>query len=102
RIMSCPLRQGTGRAIGILTLFRNESDPEFVDRDARLADILARKATSVIESSYDALSGLHTRHAFEQRLRAVVARGAGTIEWSALYIDSDQLHVINDNFGMHV
>src|SRR6185369_15751008 len=23
-------------------------------------------------------------------------------QWCALYIDADQLHVVNDNFGMHV
>src|SRR5262249_43471256 len=62
---------------------------------------LARKAASVIESQYDAMSGLYTRPAFEQRVRAVV-RDAARREWSALYIDSDQLHVINDNLGMHV
>ena len=76
--------------------------PEFVERDARLADILARKAAGIIESNYDAISGLYTRPAFEQRVRAVVSNPQRNAQWTALYIDSDQLHVINDNFGMHV
>jgi diguanylate cyclase (GGDEF)-like protein len=47
------------------------------------------------------LSGLYTRPAFEQRMRAV-AEDRSQRRWTALYIDADQLHVINDNFGMHV
>ena len=48
------------------------------------------------------LSGLYTRPAFEQRMRAVAAEVGGSKQWTALYIDADQLHVINDSFGMHV
>jgi diguanylate cyclase (GGDEF)-like protein len=102
RILSCPLKHPSGRATGVLALFRDAAGPEFVDRDARLGDVLARKAASVIESSFDAMSGLYTRQAFEQRVRSVVNDPNRQIPWSALYIDSDQLHVINDNFGMHV
>jgi diguanylate cyclase (GGDEF)-like protein len=102
RILSCPLKHASGRATGVLALFRDQSAEEFVDRDARLGDVLARKAASVIESSFDAMSGLYTRQAFEHRVRAVVTDPKRGAAWSALYIDSDQLHVINDNFGMHV
>ncbi len=102
RILSCPLQHATGRTMGVLALFRDEKSAEFVDRDARFVDILARKSASVIESNYDAISGLYTRPAFEQRVRAVVNNPQRTALWTALYIDSDQLHVINDNFGMHV
>jgi len=102
RILSCPLRHASGRATGVLALFRDATADEFVERDARLADVLARKAASIIESSFDAMSGLYTRQAFEHRVRAVVTEPNRATSWSALYIDSDQLHVINDNFGMHV
>jgi diguanylate cyclase (GGDEF)-like protein len=102
RILSCPLQQHGGKTIGVLALFREDSSPKFTARDARICDILARKANGVIESNYDAMSGLYTRPAFEQRVRAVVAARKRPMLWSALYIDTDQLHVINDNFGMHV
>lgn len=102
RILSCPLQQPGGKSIGILALFRDASAAEFTARDARLGDILARKANGVIESNYDALSGLYTRPAFEHRVRAVVSKSKKHAPWSALYIDTDQLHVINDNFGMHM
>jgi len=102
RILSCSLRSATGKSIGIFALFRDEASEPFGERDARLSDILARKAVGIIESSYDALSGLYTRPAFEQRVRAVVADTKGTRHWTTLYIDADQLHVINDSYGMHV
>jgi diguanylate cyclase (GGDEF)-like protein len=102
KILSCALRSGAGKPMGVLALFREDLGPLFGDREARLAEILARKAVSIIESSYDALSGLYTRPAFEQRVRAVVGDSKGSKHWSALYIDADQLHVINDSFGMHV
>jgi len=102
RILSCPLRSMSGRTMGVLAMFREEVGADFLDRDARLGDILARKAVGVIESSFDALSGLYMRPAFEQRVRGVVADKGAARHWTALYIDVDQLHVTNDNFGMHV
>jgi len=39
RILSCPLRHASGRATGVLAMFREETAEEFVDRDARLAAV---------------------------------------------------------------
>ena len=102
KILSCALRSGAGKTMGVLALFREDSGEPFGEREARLTEILARKAVSLIESSHDALSGLYTRPAFEQRVRAVVGDPKSSKHWTALYIDADQLHVINDSFGMHV
>jgi diguanylate cyclase (GGDEF)-like protein len=102
KILSCALRSAGGKTIGVLALFREELGNLFTERDARLSDILARKAVSVIEASYDALSGLYTRPAFEHRARGAVSGTNTAKHWTALYIDADQLHVINDGFGMHV
>jgi diguanylate cyclase (GGDEF)-like protein len=52
--------------------------------------------------SFDTLTGLYTRPAFETRVRLAVASGESSLGWSSLYINVDQLHVINDNFGMPV
>jgi diguanylate cyclase (GGDEF)-like protein len=102
KILSCALRSGAGKTMGVLALFREDLGEAFGEREARLTEILARKAVSLIESSHDALSGLYTRPAFEQRVRAVVGDPKSSKHWTALYIDADQLHVINDSFGMHV
>ena len=99
KILSCPLVSAVGKTIGVLALFRE--DNPFSARDARLAAILARKAVGIIETSYDALTGLYARPAFERHIRAVVDAGK-VRHWAALYMDTDRLHVINDSFGMHV
>jgi diguanylate cyclase (GGDEF)-like protein len=103
RILACPLRQGSGRTSGVLALFRKLEAPEFVGRDVHLADLVAHKIAASIETSYDAMSGLLTRAALEQRVRLMFNdAGARTQRWSLLYVDIDELHVINENFGMHV
>jgi len=102
RVLCCGLRSRTGRSIGVLALLREPTADAFSERDAHIAGILARKAIQVIESSYDPLSGLYTRAAFERRVRAVLAERKPAQGWSALYIDVDQLHVVNEKSGMHV
>lgn len=103
RILACPLRQGSGRTSGVLALFRKLEAPEFVGRDVHLADLVAHKIAASIETSYDTMSGLLTRAALEQRVRLMFNDAGGrTQRWSLLYVDIDELHVINENFGMHV
>lgn len=103
RIIACPIRQVSGRAMGVLALFRHETSAGFAERDAQLADLLARKAATAIESSYDTLSGLLTRAALEQRVRLAFAdESQRSRTTSLLYIDVDQLHVLNENLGMHI
>jgi diguanylate cyclase (GGDEF)-like protein len=103
RILACPLRQGSGRTSGVLALFRKLEAPEFVGRDVHLADLVAHKIAASIETSYDTMSGLLTRAALEQRVRLMFNDAGGRQQrWSLLYVDIDELHVINENFGMHV
>jgi diguanylate cyclase (GGDEF)-like protein len=102
RVLCCPLRSRAGRSIGVMALLRNPTAEPFTERDAHIAEILARKALVIIESSYDSLSGLYTRAALERRVRAVSAELKDAQPWSSLYIDVDQLHAINESSGMHV
>lgn len=102
RVLCCSLRSRAGRSMGVLALLREADAGPFRERDAHVAEILARKATGVIESNYDSLSGLYTRAAFERRVRAVVTDKKVAQAWSALYVDVDQLHLINEKSGMHV
>jgi diguanylate cyclase (GGDEF)-like protein len=102
RVLACALRSRAGRPLGVLALLREAAADPFSERDAHIAEILARKAIAVIESSYDPLSGLYTRAAFERRVRAAMGERKANQPWSALYIDVDQLHAINERSGMHV
>jgi len=103
RILACPLRQGSGRTSGVLALFRRLDGSEFIGRDVHLGDLLARRVAAGIETSYDTLSGLLTRSALEQRVKLIFSEPeARNRRWSLLYVDIDELHVINENFGMHI
>ena len=102
RVLCCSLRSRVGRSMGVLALLREADAEPFSERDAHVAEILARKAIAVIESNYDSLSGLYTRAAFERRVRAVVTDKKVKRQWCALYVDVDQLHLINEKSGMHV
>ncbi len=102
RILCCPVKHASGRVTGVFALFREDTAEEFAERDARLVELLARRVSTNIESSYDSLSGLLTRTTLEQRARAALAEPGRHAGWSVLYIDCDQLHLINENFGMHV
>jgi diguanylate cyclase (GGDEF)-like protein len=108
RVLACPIARPDGRAMGVLALFRAHSAPEFTAHHGRLTELLARRIASIVTNSYDALTGLLTRPAFEQCVRATLdgdrpPKGKDFKRaWSALFIDINRLHVINDNYGMHM
>ena len=102
KILSCPLRGAAGRPIGVIALFRHEAAADFTDRESRLVDVLSRKASMIVESSYDTMTGLLNRQAFEQRVGDLLAQKNAAKDCVVLYVDVDQLHLVNENFGMHV
>ncbi|MGH8297406.1 MAG: bifunctional diguanylate cyclase/phosphodiesterase, partial [Steroidobacteraceae bacterium] len=73
-----------------------------VGRLKRSVAELERMRRSTAEGSFDSLTGLYTRPAFESRVRLEVASAECSPAWGSLYINVDQLHVINDSFGMRV
>ena len=102
RVLSCPISRSDERAIGVLALFRPLVMPEFMARQARLGELLAQRVATVIAGSYDALTGLLNRPAFEHRVQGALRQPNSTHRWwTALAIDTNRMHVINDNYGMH-
>ena len=102
KILSTPIRHASGRVVGFLALFRDTHAHDFEPRCERLAELLARKATTVLQNNFDALTALLTRPAFECQVRVLVAGRQRAVPDSVLYLDVDHLHVVNDNFGLHV
>ena len=56
----------------------------------------------MLQTNYDALTALLTRSAFETQVRAQLASRRRPVPECVLYMDVDRMHVVNDNFGMHV
>ena len=104
KILACPVRHPSERVMGVLALFNPPSAPGFrycIKR--RIAELLAKKATIIIQAQYDHEHRPHDppgiRAPGQPRCSArAPPRGRTCI----LYLDIDRLHVINETFGMHV
>jgi diguanylate cyclase (GGDEF)-like protein len=88
--------------MGVLALFNPPSAPDFDPHHARITEVLAKRATSIIQAQYDPSTGLMTRQAFERQAMALIGAAGATDTHVILYLDIDRLHVINETFGMHV
>jgi diguanylate cyclase (GGDEF)-like protein len=102
KILACPVRHPSERVMGVLALFNPPSAPDFDLHQTRIAEVLAKRATSIIQAQYDSSTGLMTRQAFERQATALLASAAAADAHIILYLDIDRLHVINETFGMHV
>jgi Amt family ammonium transporter len=102
KILATPVRHASGRVAGFLVMFREESAPNFDARTERLAELLARKTTTTLQNNFDAMTALLTRSAFEAQVRGQLAARRQPAPECVLYLDVDRMHVVNDNFGMHV
>jgi diguanylate cyclase (GGDEF)-like protein len=102
KILCTPVRHASGRVAGFLVMFREEGAPRFDPRTERLVELLARKMTTTLQINFDALTALLTRAAFETQVRGQLAARRQPVPECVLYLDVDRMHVVNDNFGMHV
>jgi diguanylate cyclase (GGDEF)-like protein len=102
KILACPVRHPSERVMGVLALFNPASALDFDSHQTRIAELLAKKATVVIQSQYDPSTGLMTRHVFERQAASLLAGNGSSGSHAILYLDIDRLHVINETFGMHV
>ena len=102
KAISTPIRD-EARVIGVLAVFREDTDGDFQLRDADALELLARKAAQIIRSSFDPVTGLLTAAAFAAQTAAkLVTPELRQNTHGLLYVDIDQLNVVNENHGMHV
>ncbi len=102
KILACPVRHPSERVMGVLALFNPASAHDFDSHQTRVAELLAKKVTTIIQAQYDTGTGLMTRHSFERQAKVLLAASSDAATHSILYLDIDRLHVINETFGMHV
>jgi len=102
KILACPVRHPSERVMGVLALFNPPSAQDFDQHQTRIAEVLAKRATSIIQAQYDSSTGLMTRQAFERQASALLGSKTTPNAHIILYLDIDRLHVINETFGMHV
>ena len=102
KILACPVRHPSERVMGVMALFNPASAHDFDSHQTRVAELLAKKVTVIIQAQYDAGTGLMTRHAFERQAKSLLSAATESATHCILYLDIDRLHVINETFGMHV
>jgi diguanylate cyclase (GGDEF)-like protein len=103
KILSCPILHAAQRVVGILALYKPRDREDFSLREIRLAEVLGRRVSNLLQIAYDPATGLLTRPAFEKRSIAMLAGDAAQkASHCVVYLDLDRLHVINENHGMHV
>lgn len=88
-------------AIGVLVLAGWKGLEFSLRRRSRVGRYLATHIETVLERSFDSLTGLPAWPAFEKLLAAAVAAGSGEPP-AVMYCDVDRLHVANDTLGREV
>ncbi len=103
KVLSTPVCDEQSRVVGVLAVVRAAGAADFRAEDSDTLELLARKAGGIVAASFDHATGLLTRAAFigqaQARLATLPARAGSS---GLLYIDIDQLHVVNENHGMPV
>jgi len=97
RLLATPIVDGREEIVGMLAISNSAEQREFSDNDRNLLRVMAQKAVKIVQVGYDSLTGLVNREAFEflvgQQLNDAQQRAT---EHSVLFLDIDQLQLIND------
>jgi len=96
----CPISDKAGNIQGVLAQLGRVNNRPFDKNHRRLMAHIARKTEYVIEQSFDAMTGLMNRAGFEAQLNeSWKSLKAGSDDHQLIYMDLDNLQLINDTFG---
>lgn len=95
-----PLLDKHGNVEGVFAQLGRVDKPEFTNSDRRFMAHIVRKVEYVIEQSFDAMTGLMNRSGFEtQLIESSNALTSQTDAHQLIYLDLDNLQLVNDTFG---
>ncbi len=95
-----PVIDDHGTAIGLLAVVARHDMHVFSNGDRNLLEVMAKKASRIIHTHHDSLTGLMNRSGFESSLVASLASTQSkNLEHVLLHINIDRLHVVNDLMG---
>ncbi len=99
-LVAYPVVDDHGTAIGVLAVVARKELHTFSNGDRNLLEVMATKASRIIHTHHDSLTGLMNRGGFESCLmNALGTTRSQNAEHCVLQIDIDQLHVVNDLMG---
>jgi diguanylate cyclase (GGDEF)-like protein len=100
KIMAVPVVRENGFVIGVLGFLRASTGPDFANKHLFLARHLGRQAGHLVERQFDLMTGLYTRAALDESFASLLADSA--LEHTLIYLDVDQLHVVNELHGFEL
>jgi diguanylate cyclase (GGDEF)-like protein len=99
-LLAYPVVDDHGKAIGMLAVIARHNDHVFSNGDRNLLEVMGKKASRIIHTHHDSLTGLMNRGGFESTLITSLASTHNqNLEHVLLHINIDQLHVVNDLMG---
>lgn len=99
-LLAFPIIDDHGTAIGMIAVVARRDNQIFSNGDRNLLEVMAKKASRIIHTHHDSLTGLINRSGFEPLLVAALSGARkNQHEHCLLHIDIDQLHVVNDLMG---
>jgi diguanylate cyclase (GGDEF)-like protein len=99
-LLAYPIIDDHGTIIGVLAVVARHDMHVFSNGDRNLLEVMAKKASRIIHTHHDSLTGLMNRSGFESSLIASLASThSKNLKHVLLNINIDQLHVVNDLMG---
>ena len=96
----CPIMDRHGNSEGLLAQLGRVNKRPFNKRHKRLMASVVRKAEYIVEQSFDSMTGLMNRPGFEAQLHeSWRSLNDPDAMHQILYLDLDNLQLINDSFG---
>ncbi len=100
RLLAVPVNGHGSLPAGALLLLRPEDAPEFTRRHLSLLQHLGRHVASLLETDFDALTGLHTRSSAQLHVACwEQATPPPPGAHSVIFLGIDRLGIVNDTLG---
>ena len=99
-VLAYPVLDDHGTVIGILAVAARHDMHVFSNGDRNLLEVMAKKASRIIHTHHDSLTGLMNRSGFESVLiGSLASTQSSNLQHALMHINIDQLHVVNDLMG---
>jgi diguanylate cyclase (GGDEF)-like protein len=100
RLLAVPVTGHASAPVGALVLLRSTDAPEFSRLQVSLVRHLSRHISTLLETDFDVLTGLHTRSSAQGQVDSWEHASSHSIgAHSVICIDIDRLRVVNETSG---
>ena len=102
KVLAAPVTGRGNRPSGVLVFLRSPEGSDFTREDLYVAQHLSRQAAALLETHFDAATGLHTRAALQLQIDEWPDLSPDDMEHCVVHLNLDRLHVINETLGFDV